>query len=261
MNQAVLGMLFSVLLFIGILVMIQAGQYFRRRHSVNDNISKSSALIAIESALYGLMGLILAFSFSGAGSRLDARRKLIVDEANCIGTAYLRLELLEPQRRKELQEMFRQYTDARLRVYRMLPDVAKAKAEVPSAVTLQRKIWTRAVSGCQQTGTPQTSILLLPALNSMFDIANSRNMATMMHQPVLIYLLMSVIVLICSLLAGFSMGDSSERNRIYIFSFALMLATTTYVIVDLDYPRLGLIHVRDFDKSIVDIRNNMDVSN
>jgi hypothetical protein len=260
MNQVVTGALFAGALFLGILLMLETGRYLRRRQSGKEIISNSSGLNEIEGALFGLMALILAFSFSGAGSRLDARRQLIVDEANCIGTAYLRLELLSPEPKQDLQEKFRQYVDARLSAYRALPDAAKAKSEVNRAMIIQGEIWTSAVAACQQANSSQTSMLLLNSLNAMFDIANTRYLATKMHQPVLVYWLMSILVLICSLLAGFSMGDNNVRNRIYIFSFAMMLAITVYTIIDLDHPRLGLIQVKDFDQAIVDVRNSMDVA-
>jgi hypothetical protein len=257
MNQIVLGTLFALILFIGILLMLKLGRYIRLR-KVGGEISESSGLSAIEGALFGLMGLILAFSFSGAGSRLDARRQLIVDEANCIGTAYLRLELLLPQAKQDLQEKFRQYVDARISVYRTLPDAVKAKAEVARALAIQGEIWSEAVTACQQTNASQTSILLLNSLNAMFDIANTRYMATLIHQPRLVYWLMFILVLICSLLAGFSMGESKAQNWIYIHSFALMLAITVYTIIDLDHPRLGFSQVKNFDQAIVDVRNSMD---
>jgi len=260
MNQIVLGALFASLLFLGIVLMLQLGSYLRRRQFGKEIMSKSSGLTEIEGALFGLMGLILAFSFSGAGSRLDARRQLIVDEANCIGTAYLRLELLMPEPKQELQQKFRQYVDARLSAYAALPDAEKAKAEVDRAIVIQGEIWKRAVAACQQANSSQTSILLLNSLNAMFDIANTRYLATMIHQPGLVYYLMSILVLICSLLAGFSMDGSKARNWIYIFSFAVMLAITIYTIIDLDHPRLGLIQVRDFDQAIVDVRNRMEVA-
>ena len=74
-------------------------------------------LRAVEAALFALMGLMLGFAFAGAVSRLDARRELIVREANAIGTAYLRVDLLPAAAQPELRQLFRRYLEARMRVY------------------------------------------------------------------------------------------------------------------------------------------------
>jgi hypothetical protein len=258
MNQVVLGGLFAIGLFFGSLFMMQLGRYIRGRQSGKDIESKRAGLSVIEGALFGLMGLILAFSSSGAGIRFDARRQLIIDEANCIGTAYLRLELFPAQAKQALQEKFRQYVDALLATYRAIPDITKAQAEMTRAETIQNEIWAKAIEASQQMSSNQaTQLLVLPALNEMFDIANTCYRITQMHTPFPIYLLMSVLLLICSLLAGYSMGESKERSWIHAISFAALLSLTLYVIIDLDFPRLGRIQVRDFDQAIIDIRDGM----
>src|SRR6266513_2257041 len=90
-------------------------------------------LILLEVAVFALLGLLLAFTFSGAASRFDTRRQLIVEETNDIGTAYLRLDLLPVDAQPGLCENFRGYVDARLEVYRKLPDIAAAKEEMVKA--------------------------------------------------------------------------------------------------------------------------------
>ena len=86
-----------------------------------------AGLGAVDGAVFALLGLMIAFTFSGAASRLEVRRQLIVQEANAIGTAYLRLDLLPPGAQPGLREDFRQYVDARLAVYSKLPDIEAAK--------------------------------------------------------------------------------------------------------------------------------------
>jgi len=257
MNQVVLGALFAGGLFLGILLMMQVGRYVRVRLSGKDIESTSAGLTALEGALFGLMSLILAFCFSGAGLRFDARRQLIIEEANCIGTAYLRLSLLPTQAQQDLQEKFRQYVDARLDAYRVLPDLAKAKAEIARAAAIQGEIWTRAIEASQRMDSLQATVLVLPALNAMFDIANTRYWATQIHPPPFVFWLLGVLILIFSLLAGFDMGDGKARSWIHVVSFAVLLAITFYAIVDLEFPRLGLVQVKNFDQALVDVRNNM----
>jgi hypothetical protein len=122
---------------------------------------------------------------------------------------------------------------------------------------LQQEIWTRSVAAAHDIPGPQGYTVLLPALNSMFDIAATRAAAARMHPPPVIYGMLFVLVLICSLLAGYEMGAEPLRSWIHMLGFALILGVAVYVIVDLEYPRLGLIRVDQFDQLLVDVRAQM----
>ncbi|MCU1247900.1 MAG: hypothetical protein JWQ49_929 [Edaphobacter sp.] len=93
------------------LVLIELGRRFRVRHKAPPEST------AIEIAIFALFGLLLAFTFSGAVARYDAHRRLVVEETNAIGTAYLRLDLLPPAAQPPLRQLFRDYTDSRLHLY------------------------------------------------------------------------------------------------------------------------------------------------
>jgi hypothetical protein len=145
----------------------------------------------VEGAVFALVGVLIAFSFSGAASRFDHRRDLIVQETNMIGTAYLRLDLLPADARADVQADFRHYVDARLNAYRPLPDTQAALAEVDSAAALQRGIWEKAVAAGQAAGAaPDAVKLLLPALNDMIEITTTRTLAAQLHPPLAIYLML-----------------------------------------------------------------------
>jgi len=257
MNQVIQGALFAGGLFLGIFLMMYLGKYIRTRQKAKDIESARPGFAALEASLFGLLGLILAFSFSGALTRFDARKHLIIEEANCIGTAYLRLDLLPDQAKLELQQKFRQYVDARLAAYGALPDIAKAEAGIKQATVIQREIWIKALAAAQQTGSSQATILVLPALNTMFDIANTRYLVTKIHPPNIIFFLMGVLIFACSLLAGFDMGPTKVGSWIHILVFAILLTITVYTIIDLEFPRIGMIQVGSFDQALVDVRNSM----
>ena len=91
--------------------------------------------------MFALFGLMVAFSFSGAVSRFDSRRALITEEANDIGTAYLRIELLALGDQPAMKGLFREYVDSRLETYRKLPDIAAAEAELNHSSAIQGEIW------------------------------------------------------------------------------------------------------------------------
>jgi hypothetical protein len=118
-----------------------------------DSDGGGGGLGAVEGAVFGLRGLLIAFTFSGAASRFEARRQLVAEEANAIGTAYLRIDLLAADKQPAMRDLFRRYLDARLAVYRKIPDISAAKAELARADGLQRLIWTNAVTGSRESNT------------------------------------------------------------------------------------------------------------
>ena len=145
--QLVLQAWLVVGLFFGMLLLLELGRRIGARRLAQDPEGARAGVGAVEGAVYGLLGLLIAFTFSGAAARFDARRQLIVEEANDIGTAYLRLDLLPAEPREQLQEKFRRYVDSRLETYRKLPDIRAAEAELARSAGLQNEIWTLAVDG------------------------------------------------------------------------------------------------------------------
>src|SRR5215218_3538314 len=108
-------------LFLCMLGLLEVGRRFGERRFARDAEHSRSGGV-MDGSVFGLLGLLLAFTFSGAASRFDDRRNLIVDEANAIGTAWLRIDLLPPSTQPAIRDGFRRYLDARLAAYRSLPD-------------------------------------------------------------------------------------------------------------------------------------------
>jgi hypothetical protein len=94
MDPILAASVLAIGLFLGILFLLEIGRRAGLRRLARDSEGARTGLAVVEGAVFGLMGLLLAFTFSGAASRFDARRQLIVEEANAIGIAYLRLDLL-----------------------------------------------------------------------------------------------------------------------------------------------------------------------
>jgi hypothetical protein len=244
-------------LCLGMLVMLECGRRIGLWHRRHAGEHAGAGLGTVEGSVFGLVGLLLAFTFSGAASRFDARRALIVEETNDIGTAYLRLDLLPPDAQPALRQAFREYVEARLAIYQALPDTAGARRAQVRSLDLQADIWSQAVAATQATPATQPMMLLLPALNAMFDIATTRTMALRTHPPLVIYLLLGVLALVGALLAGYGMSAAAARNWLHILGFALIMTGTMYVIMDFEFPRLGLIRVEAFDQALVDVLNGM----
>lgn len=211
----------------------------------------------MEGAVFGLLGLLIAFTFSGAATRFDWRRDLIVREANDVGTAYLRLDLLPASHQPALREMFRKYVDLRLETYADLAHGGDVYKDLERTARLQAEIWSAAVAACEGSSSAPVTTLVLPSLNSMFDIITTRRMAAATHPPVVIFVMLSGLALIGALLAGFGMAGGKTRSWIHILCFAAIMATTVYVILDLEYPRRGLIRIDGADKMLLEVRQSM----
>jgi hypothetical protein len=211
----------------------------------------------ILASVFGLMGLLIGFTFYGAGERLDLRRNLIVEEANAIGTAYLRLDLLPPDAQPELREDFRSYVRSRLAVYQQMPDAKAVQDALDRSSTVQLKIWKAATEAAKNVG-PAEKALLLASLNEMIDITTTRTVALIMHPPAAVYLLLAVAVITSSLLAGYAMAGSRVRDWVGAVTFALLLGSALYVILDYEFPRIGLIRVDPLDQVLVDTLKKME---
>lgn len=257
MNSLTIVIVIVCGMFLAMLLLLEAGRRLGARRLARDPEAAKSGSGAVEGAVFALMGLLIAFTFSGAATRFDTRRALVVEEANDIGTAWLRLDLLPANTQPPLREKFRLYVDARLAFYKKFPDIAAAQPELVRFTSLQNEIWTCAVTACRDSGSSPATMLLLPALNQMIDITTTRTMAARIHPPVIIYLMLGLLVLAGSLLAGYGMAAGKVHNWFHTLAFALVMTCAIYVILDFEFPRLGLIRINAFDQVLVYVRQSM----
>lgn len=214
-------------------------------------------LATVQGAIFALLGLLIAFTFSGAASRFDSRRDLVTVEANAIGTAYLRLDLLPAGAQPALRDAFRRYVDLRIELYRSVTQPERIRALLAETTTLQGTIWQLAQNAAGATGDTAARVLLTPSLNEMFDIVTTRTRASHNHPPVVIFAMLGVLAMLGAMLAGFELSASDDPPRMVPWVFAITLAMTFYVILDLEYPRLGLIRVDAADQVMVEVRQSM----
>src|SRR5262245_18809345 len=171
-------------LFLAMLGLLELGRRAATRRIARDPEGARAGIGVIEGAVFGLLGLMLAFTFSGAAGRFDTRRQLIVEETNSIGTAYLRLDLLPQSAQPALRDGFRRYLDQRIEAYQAFPDGARVAGAFGEATAMQAEIWRAAVAASRAPdAAPDAPLLVLPALNAMFDITTTRTMALRLHPP------------------------------------------------------------------------------
>jgi hypothetical protein len=212
MNFTLINLIYSIGLLLGMLFLLEVGRRIGLRRMDMDSEGARAGVGAVEGAIFALLGLLIAFSFSGAAARFDARRQQIVDEANDIGSAYMLVDLLPSEAQPPLRDKFRQYVDSRLEAYRRMPDLAAAKVELERSKTLQNDIWAQAVAATRDAGYQPVALQILPAISRMINIASQRTMAVRTHPPTIIFVMLAVLMLASSLLAGYGMASVKSRN-------------------------------------------------
>lgn len=259
MNLLILAaaLLFIVLLFGALLACVEVGYRVGRR-LIEQNPDVVAGVGVIEAAVLGLLGLLLAFQFSAAQGRLELRRSLIVREANAIGTAYLRLDLLPPPAQPPLRELFRHYLDARIAAFNSLPDVDRYEQKLAEAGALQSQIWSAAVAAAQGDSNLATRTLVLPPINDAIDVTTDRTISTMHHVPIPILALLVLVALVGAMLAGHAMAIRRRgRSAVHQVAFAAVITASLCVMIDLEFPRFGLIRNDDADRALYDARAAM----
>jgi len=257
-DLTVIGTIAAVGIFFGILAFLMIGRRLGQRAIARYGAAGVPSIGSLEAAVFALLGLMIAFTFSGALSRFDARRAQAVDEANAIGTAYYRIDLLSSAAQPQMRETFRKYVDARIATYKALPDLEAARRELARSQDLQREIWAQAVAAIHASDSrPNADLRVMPALNQMFDIQGVRVAATLIHPPLIIYAMLIGLALAAALLAGYQSAGEKGYDWVHKVGFAAIVAFTVYVILDIEYPRLGWVRLDAIDQLLVNVRAGM----
>lgn len=241
-------------IFCGILLAIELGYYYGKRHYKGESSAITGLAGAFDAPILTLLGLLIGFTFFGAAERFERRRNYIIEETNNLGTAYLRLDMLLSADRDSLRSMFKNYLDCRIATYSALPDFERALVEYNRSVALQKKIWSASLEAIQRTGTPYASMHLIPALNAVFDTSTTRLAITKFHPPKIIFILMGWLAFVAAILAGYQMAGANRRSWLHITIFSITLTLAIYVIIDLEYPRSGVIRLESADEVLQDLR-------
>jgi hypothetical protein len=210
----------------------------RMRPRARDDADKEAEGYVLSGVL-GLLALLVAFTFGMSLSRYDMRRELVVKEANALSTAYRRTALFDDPVR--LREMMRQYARARLKFG--LTSGATERAAELRANQLEPLIWAEAVrlvGPRRQTPLPR---FVLGPFNEAFDTASARRAALAARLPGNVLLTLALSMVATAAVLGFAVADASWRLRIATFALFALFALALGVILDLDEPRKGPIHI------------------
>ena len=254
----------TVLFFASSLVSLMYGRHLGLSYLQKNGTDSMTGLPTVEGAVFALTGLLVAFSISGALQRFDERRQLVTQEANAVSTAYDRLALFEKDVARELQSKLKEYIQARIELYHMPHDFSLwdgaevwSRDQQDKILGLKKQIWDGAITACPQDGFRPSCSLAIPALANVFEVARLRLGAAEKHPPQIVYMMLFGLGLGSSLLAGFSMAAAPARSWIHMVVFAGALAVTLYVITDIEFPRLGLVRIENYDHFLLDAFEQM----
>ena len=243
-----------ILLLLGAIIGRRVGSW-QIRH---DPDHKLNVVSVAEGGVFALLGLLIALTFTGAYERFEAQKVHVIDEANAIDTAYSRFSLLAPANRGDLRNLFTQYVDAEVAIFSDVLNANETTQKINYAKTLQTKIMNAVVIACNAQHDGYVTQLIIPAVNNMFESANTRLELSKIHPPVAIYAFLVGLTVLSAFLAGFSTAKKSGHSAIHILCYILITALTLYLIMDLEFPRVGLIRVDGFDKVLMDTKDHFD---
>jgi len=230
---------------------------FRRGRVIRARLEDSakSELGTLQGAMIGLLALLLAFSFAMAESRFDARRQLVLEEANAIGTTYLRSKALAELYRVEVVKLLQDYVTNRVEYYATGVDQKKLDEVNDQTDQLQAQLWSQAMDAATKDSHSIPAGLFISSLNEVIDLRTKRDIARQNHVPEAVLLLLFFVATLAMGIVGFGCGMGDWRNLSVTVTMSLIITLVILVIMDLDRPRRGFIRVSQ--QSMVNLQNSI----
>ncbi|QSQ26783.1 hypothetical protein JY651_18480 [Pyxidicoccus parkwayensis] len=244
-----LELVLALLLFLAIEM---AHRYALKKKLASSQLPSASVVSGV---VFSLMGLVLAFSYSEAARHLEAHRQLVVDEANAITNVWFRIDVLPASEQPPLRGLLRQYLDERIQAHQMLPDVEEFEVHRARAAGLQRQFWAEMVKFTDKA--PGKEVLLLPPVLLMADVASQRTLAVRTHISSPAFLFMLGLALVGASLVGVTTARGPSRNWPYRLVFVGVVSAAIHVVVDMEYPRTGIVSTATADSLLLELRETM----
>ncbi|HZS17262.1 MAG TPA: hypothetical protein VFA51_04945 [Candidatus Udaeobacter sp.] len=243
--------------FIGILLVVlfsvecgyRTGKYRRERHEWE----KEPPVGTMVGATLGLLALILAFTFGLAAARFDARRQILLNEANAIGTTYLRAGML-PEKREEIRMLLRKYVDTRLEAVRL----NKPAEGILQSENIQNELWAQATAVAEKNPNSIVVGLFVQSLNQVIDLHAERVQASLRSRiPGAIWVGLFAVAALSLAVMGYHAGMVGTRRSLAILAVAITFSVVIELIADLDRPQEGVLKVSQ--QALLDLQKSMNV--
>lgn len=236
-------LLLLVLAFAVLMVVLEFGFRMGVRASAASDEFLPDHVSLLQGSMLGLLALLLGFTFAMAVDRYDLRKALVLEEANAIGTTVLRAAHLPPPHDEQAWLLLNQYVSARLEFYAAgLGSERLARAQ-GSAAELQKKLWALTVTLAQEQPRSVPVGLFIETLNDLIDDSEKRMAALDNRVPGVVIVLLFAVAGVAMSLIAYHCGLAGHRRLGLNSLFALLIALVITIILDIDRPRSGLVHV------------------
>jgi hypothetical protein len=238
------SLLISGILFVLMLIAIEVGYLLGRRNDVHLNEMYRKHVVAIQASLLGVLALLLGFTFSLSLQRFDDRSQAVVDEANAIDTSYLRAQLLPTAIRGEVQTLLRHFVDLRVQAGEISLDKEEQRYVIVAKTNkVLDELWGYARRAAEDDGRSMTTGLFIQSVNDLIDSYGQRDAALIRHVPELVLILLLGTILLTGGVVGYAAGVGGHRPSSVTYIMVMLIVILTFMIIDLDRPRRGLIRV------------------
>jgi hypothetical protein len=250
------SVLIVAILFAALIIATESGYRIGRRFGHGTSESSKSQVNSIQASILGVLALLLGFTFSLSLQRFDSRSQAVINEANAIGTAMLRTELLPESVRPESQHAVRDYLDHRVRAAGIsLDHEEQRQEELRESDRILETLWQLATRAADEAPNPVTTGRYIQALNELIDAYGTRDAALNRHVPEVVLFLMFATFILTALLVGYSAGVSGHRASFATYILEILIVCLVFVIIDLDRPRRGLIEVSH--QSLIELQESL----
>lgn len=237
---------------IGMALAVELGYRLGSPARVRESETRRTHINAIQASLLGFLALILGFTLSLSLQRYDSCSQAVVDEANAIGTTWLRAQLLPDSVRRQVQEGLRQHVSLRVRAGSIdLAHESDRDALLSETNLNLDSIWVLALQSAAEKPDMVTSGLFIQALNDMIDSFGRRDAALARHLPSEILFLLFATFVLTGGVVGYAAGVAGHRPSVATYVLVILIVVLSFVIMDLDRPRRGLIQIDQ--SSMVDL--------
>lgn len=245
----VLILLFSLCVYVGRKLGI--------KHLLNATHPKTEIVGVAESAVFGLLALLIAFTFSGAYERFESRKMHLVEEADMFDKAYNYIDIIPQKYQTELRDDMRAYFDAYIAAFNDIPDMEKVEKDLAKALIYEDKIWNASVAAGETLNNVAYAQIYMPAFNDMFEAAHKGYYLTQIHPPRIIFVLLIGLAALGAFLVGYNSAENKQKYPLHSMSYIILTAFTIYLIINIEYPRVGFITMPGFEKILSEVRQNM----
>jgi hypothetical protein len=222
---------------------------YRRKCSEQEQEAPVGAMVG---ATLGLLAFLLGFTFGLAAARFDTRRQVLLDEANAIGTTYLRAGLLSDPHREVVRKLLREYVDVRLEAVRS----GKVEHAMRRSQVLHGLLWAQAVAIGEQNPGSIVVGLFIQSLNEVIDLHSKRVLVGLRSRiPGAIWAALYAVTILALAAMGYHGGLVGTSRSLAILAVAFAFSTVMWLIADLDRPQEGSLTVGQ--QAMMELRNSM----